>query len=99
MGVPKYPEFSVKKMFAELKTNETISAYLPDYIEGILPDQEFFHQLIWSLYPAEMYEMIDQSQKKRAINSDDKINDMIELDPEIAKEIMSVIKLPCKKYL
>ena len=46
MGVPKYPEFSVKKMFAELKTNETISAYLPDYIEGILPDQEFFHQLI-----------------------------------------------------
>ena len=94
----EYPEFSVRKMFVELKTDEAISSYLPDYLEGILPDQEFFHQLVWSLYPSQMYDLIDQSQKKRAIDVDDKQNEVVELDPEIAKEIMNVTQLPGKQY-
>ena len=47
MKILKYPELSVKKMFAELKANKPIlSVDLPDHKEGILQDQEFFHQLV-----------------------------------------------------
>ena len=96
MCVPEYPEFYVSKMYTELKDDKAISQYLPDYYEGQLPDQNFFHKLVCSLYPAEMYDLIEQVHKHRAVNANDRQQEMIEIEEGIAKEISNSIILPSK---
>ena len=36
--VPEYPEFSVSNMYTELKYDNAIFQYLPDFYEGQLSD-------------------------------------------------------------
>ena len=69
MCVPEYPEFSVSKMFTEFKDDKAISQYLHAYYEGQLPDQNFFYNFVCSLYPAEMYDIIEQAHNYRAVNA------------------------------
>ena len=96
--MPDYNEFSVKVMYEALKNDETVTLYMPDYPDGQLPDKEFFHKLIWSLYPHEMYSLIEKSQKLRATDNQEFGDNLIEVDPEIAKEIEQLIQLPSMDF-
>ena len=83
-------------MYPTLKNDEVVPRYLPDYRNIMLPDKEFFHKLIWTLYPAEMYEIIVKAHKNRRIDNPEKDDELIEISAEIAKEIEEVILLPSK---
>ena len=98
MCVPDYHEFTVKILYKELIEDETVSKFMPDYKEGQLPDKNFFHKLVCSIYPHQMYNFIYEAQKKRAINNADQNEDLIEIAPEIVKEIKEVVMLPSKYY-
>ena len=98
MCVPDYHEFTVKIMYKELIEDETVSKFMPDYKEDQLSDKNFFHKLVFSIYPHQMYNLIYEAQKKRAINNADQNEDLIEIAPEIVKEIKEVVMLPSKYY-
>ena len=96
MSVPDYPELSVKNMYSTLKNDETVSQFIPDYGDKLLPDKEFFHKLIWTLYPAEMYDIISQAHKNRGVEQADNDGELVEICEAIAKEIEDVVLLPSK---
>ena len=71
-------------MFEALKGDEALSQYLPDYPKGHLPGKACFHGLVWTLYPAQMYELIYGAQNDRALNPEENEQELIELTPQIA---------------
>ena len=96
MCIPEYHEFSVGKMYGELRDDKAISQYLPDYNEGQFPDEDFFHKLECSLYLKQMNDLINQAHKHRAVNANDRQQEMIEIKEGISKEIMESITLLSK---
>ena len=77
---------SVSKMSSELKDDKAISQYLPDFYEGQLPVQNFIHKIVCSLYPAEMHDLIEQAHKHRAVDANDRQQEMIEIGEGIVKK-------------
>ena len=64
LNVPTFPKLSVKKMYLALKEDPAIKAFLTDYPKGRYPDQEFFHKLVWSLYPAQILYYLKWNEKQ-----------------------------------
>ena len=99
MSVPEYPELSVKNMYMPMKEDVVVSQYVPDYKNNMLPDKEFFHKLICTLYPEQMYDIIMFAYKHRGVEGSENDEEMIELDAEIAREIENVVLLPSNIHL
>ena len=83
-------------MYLALKEDPAIKAFLPDYPKGQYSDLEFFHKLVWSLYPAHIVDIISNAMKSRSINSKQKDDDKIEMTNEMVKEIIECVSLPSK---
>ena len=79
-----------------MKNNPYISKFMPDYPKDQLPEREYFYRVVWSIYPYEIYNMINAAQKKRAVTVEDNRCNKIELTPEIAKKIDEIVLLPSK---
>ena len=67
MNIPNFPELSVSKKYPALENDELIKLHLSDYPDGNIPDQEFFHKLVSSLYPAEFCELIISAYRSRTV--------------------------------
>ena len=85
-------------MYNALKNNEIVKLYIPDYLDGQLPDLEFFIKLIWSLFPEHMFDLINKAHNNRAANNIDVEDNLIEVDADIAKEIEFVIQQPSTNF-
>ena len=94
ISVPNYLELSVKNMYFALKDDEVVSQYIPDYGDKMIPDKEFFHKLIWTLYPAEMYDFIEQAHKHRRVDKADNDGKFAEVSEKIFQKIENIILLP-----
>ena len=94
--MPDYDEFTVKNMYEKLKDDKYIAMYIPEYPKGQLPEKEFLLNIVLSIYPQQMYELVKNSQKKREVTENEDRFNKIELTAEIAKEIEDVIELPSK---
>ena len=92
--MPAFPELSVKKMYLALKEDPAIKAFLLYYPKGQYSDQEFFHKLVWSLYPAQIFDIISNAMKSRSVNAKQKDEDKIEMTNEMVKEIIECVSLP-----
>ena len=70
--------------------------YMPDYPQSHLPDQDFFHKLVSTLYPEQLYDIITKSHKDRAINSNEMKDQLIEIDNSLLNEFQNFTMLPSK---
>ena len=70
--------------------------YMPDYLQGHLPDQEFFHKVVSTLFPEQVYDIITKSHKNRTINSNDMREQLIKIDNAILNEFKGITMLPSK---
>ena len=86
MSVPDYPELSVKNMYFALKDDEVVSRYIPDYGDKMISDKEHFHKLIWTLYPTEMYDIIERAHKHRRVDRADSDGELVEVSEVILKK-------------
>ena len=86
-------------MYPKMKNDEYISKFLPDYPKGQLPEKTFFHCIICSIYPEQMFQIVYEAQKKRAVLNRESRDDKVEITDEIAKEIDAIISLPSKPIL
>ena len=91
LAVPNFPELSVGKMYPALKDDELIKQYLPDYPDGYLPNQEFFHGLMSTLNPKEFFNLIIEAYKSRSVLQNRKDEELIEVCKEMQKELKEVI--------
>ena len=85
-------------MYPALKNDELIKLYLPDYPDGHIPDQEFFHKLVSSLYPVVFYELIISAYRSRSVYQSRGDGELVEICQEMEQEIKEVMMLPSKNY-
>ena len=94
--IPDYPEFSVARLWPEQKKNKLIMEYMPDYGDKAVPDEEYMHKVMSSLYPAQTFDLIQTAHKNRSIRKALPQAEMIEMTPEIYKEICELVEFPSK---
>ena len=57
--VPKYEELSVSGILKQFKEDARLMAYLPDRLpKGRLPDRKYFFNVLHSVYPEYVRELI-----------------------------------------
>ena len=83
-------------MISKLKDHPEISKFIPDYPGGQLPEKEYYHMVVCSLFPEIMNELIIEAYKKRGVTVGVQNTEKIEMTKEIAEEIKSIIELPSK---
>ena len=83
-------------MYLALKEDPSIEAFLLYDPKSQYSDHEFFHKLVWSLYSAQIFEIISKTMKSRSVNAKQKDDDKIEKTNEMIKEIIECFSLPCK---
>ena len=99
MTVPDYYELSSAYLYQHLKDHEVVASYLPDYLPGQVPEKEFFHKILCTLFSAEMFEIITNAQRLRSVKSNKESADLIELTKEMETEIRKLIIMPSKCLL
>ena len=96
--VPKYPELSVDKVWAQLSQNEQAKKYFPDYAKGQAPERDYLFGIASSLFPDALRELVEEARIKRAKYDDPDNDELIEMTPDIKDKILSVLtqksKLP-----
>ena len=79
--VPNFDEFAVKKIFPKVVNNPTIMAYIPDLGEGRLVDREYFYDVLATLYPSYVADIIHGAYMKRSGEVDQEDDEVIEITP------------------
>jgi hypothetical protein len=70
--------------------------YMPDYSDQEFPERKFMYGIIGTLYPEEMANLVQQCREKRAIQSREDKDQLIEITEEIQKEIDNLLTFPSK---
>ena len=90
--------FLLVKCILSLKMTKQYRSICMIIMKDSNPDQNFFHKLVSSLYQAEMYDLIEKVHKHRAVNVNDRQQEVIEIEEGIAKEINNSI-IPLSKLI
>ena len=64
---------------------------MPDYEKSELPERGFFFEILVTLYPRELEELIKAAFKARSAQYNSSRDEMIELTEEVNKEIDSIV--------
>ena len=94
--MPKYAKFSVKDMHSKLNNLPDVAIHMPDFKEDKLPEKEYWIRVICSLYPEEIFNLIQTAQSNRGISHASKKDEMIEITPGIKEEINKLVSMPKK---
>ena len=86
-----FGELSVNKLWNHFKTNETVLKYLPEYSGKQYPEHEFFFNILSTIYPKEVENMIEAAYKLRKQHYKKNHDEMIEITDEFKEQIKSVI--------
>ena len=93
---PKYREFATKAIYSKLKDVPNVVKNIPDLQESELSEVKYWHQVILTLYPKEMFQMIKKTQQNRGIKKANAENEFIKLTSQFEYEINSIISMPSK---
>ena len=64
--MPKYDELSIKSLFDKFKGDAKVTVYLPDRLpKGRLPDRSYFFNVLHSVHPQYVKQMIRVAQDNR----------------------------------
>ena len=89
--VPKYPELSVDKVWAQLSQNEQAKKYSPYYAKGQTPERDYLFGIACSLFPDILRELVKEARIKRATYDDPDNDELIKMTPNIKDKILSVL--------
>ena len=70
---------------------------MPDYPNNALPDKEYLHKVISTLFPAQVYDLVQEAFKKRSIAKLTPVDEMIEITPSIVNKIENLMLMPSKR--
>mmetsp|Transcript_471 Transcript_471/g.454 ORF Transcript_471/g.454 Transcript_471/m.454 type:complete len:151 (-) Transcript_471:37-489(-) len=87
--VPKYKELSTRSIYNKVKEFEEFNKYLPDYGPGELPEIYFLMAIVSTVNIEAMKSLIKTAREKRAICSNDQADTLVQIDPEIKRELLS----------
>ena len=75
MVVPKYEELSVKNLYKDALQDPEISPYLPSPDQSLkkLPERDFFFNIIGTIKPDYLKQIINEANKNRNVAGDQKI--------------------------
>ena len=73
-------------------------AYFPDYTEKQCPDKDYLFSLVGALRGDELSQLISDARKKRSIHETPDINELVEVDEEILKELQEVFAQKSKYF-
>ena len=94
--IPNYAELAVNKVFPKVKDQILLKKYLPEYSEKEYPEKDFFYNILGTLFPKELEEIIKSSRKQRALNENSNKDELIKMTPEIYNEIVGLLSFPSK---
>ena len=83
MVVPKYEELSVKNLYKDALQDPEISPHFPSPEQSLkkLPERDFFFNIIGTIKPDYLKQIIDEANKNRNVAGDQKIEkDYIMID-------------------
>ena len=96
--VPKYDELAVNSIFDRFKADEGLMAYLPDRLpKGRVPDRTYFFNVLHSLYPEFVKQMVRVAQDNRHVaakNSFD--NGVVKVSDDWWKKLNDIPFTSCK---
>ena len=84
VNVPKYDELSVKQVYPMIKNDPQLNKFFPDkYPKGRIPDRVYTFNVLNSLKPKYVSDMIKHAQTQRnAVTEKDDHNDEIYISKE-----------------
>ena len=83
-------------MTLKFKEHQQISKYIPDYAESQLPEKDYYHKIVCSLYSHMMDVLIFLAYGKKGVSAEAQNAEKIELTSELTEEIKSIVELPNK---
>ena len=96
--VPKYDELAVNSIFDRFKADEGLMAFLPDRLpKGRVPDRTYFFNVLHSLYPDFVKQMVRVAQDNRHVaakNSSD--NGVVKVSDDWWKKLNDISFTSCK---
>ena len=64
VDIPMYEELSVKNIYPMLRNNQRFQQYFPDtYAKGKGPNREYFFNLLATLEPEYLWELVEHANK------------------------------------
>lgn len=88
--MPKYPELSVATLWGYIKEVDELVEYFPDMKEGELPERHFLWSIVCTKRKEETEELVKQARAQRSSSSEEKVDDLIEIDPSIFDKIQNL---------
>ena len=82
---------SVEKLWPYIKEIDELNAYFPDLKETEKPERVYMWAVISTLRPDQTRKLIEDARKSRSQQKTYDENELVEVDPEIFKEIQSVL--------
>ena len=67
INIPKYPELVVSKIWNYAKQIPEISIYFPDYNKNELPERQYMFDILYTLKPEVIADMIQNARKKEEL--------------------------------
>ena len=66
VNIPNFEEFAVKKIFPKIQNNKVIMKYLSELGQGQLVDRAYFYDVLSTLYPNYVADIINRAYVKRS---------------------------------
>ena len=92
--VTNYRELAVKRVYEGLKEIEFLMKYMPDYPEGVSPEKLFFCPVLSTIYPDWTKNLVEEWRKKRSVAQSIDRQEIVEIIPDILKEINKLLLYP-----
>ena len=96
--MPKYDELSISKIMEFFKDDPRVLVYFPDNLpKGRLPDRQYFFNIVNTVYPGYVGQLINQAHANRFKPvSDQEEQDMLKISEEWAEKLLSQPFISCK---
>ena len=81
----------VDSLYPLIKEVEELNKYFPSYRESQYQKRDFMLTIVSMLLPEQTKKLIDEARKHRSIKGEGNQDELVEVDPEICKEIQSTL--------
>ena len=83
----KCSELSVKSIWKLVKDIPDYNIYFPDYQNGELPERQYMFDILYTINPNAVVEIIQEARKNRGLVDEKDTQQLIEISPEYWSEI------------
>ena len=89
--VPRFEELSVKVFWKIVCSNPKLKEYFPDYGNLVLPERKYLLDLIFTIEPDIIVDMINEAHRIRKIGIKSEEGKIVEIKKDLLKEIQETL--------